>query len=78
LEATLKELWAGASPQHRTATRKLLLLDPKRAVFAIGDLLSNCTSMLYRPDEGALGRLDPILVVMESRSGFSASDRMSF
>src|SRR5438094_9565900 len=39
LEGTLKELWAGASPQHRTAARKLLLLHPRRVVFAIGDLL---------------------------------------
>jgi hypothetical protein len=39
LEATLKELWAGASPQHRTAARKLLLLDAKR-LFTIGDLLN--------------------------------------
>src|SRR6266699_5429115 len=39
LEVTLKELWAGASPQHRTEARKLLLLDAKRAVFTMGDLL---------------------------------------
>src|SRR5580765_783497 len=38
LEVTLKELWAGASPQQRTAARKLLLLDPKSAVFTISDL----------------------------------------
>src|SRR6266566_4483855 len=36
LEATLKELWAGASPQHRTTARKPLLLDPRRVVFTIG------------------------------------------
>src|SRR5437016_11639294 len=40
LEATLKELWAGASPQHRTAARKLFLLDPNRVVLTIGDLLN--------------------------------------
>jgi len=39
LEVTLKELWADASPQHRTAARKLLLLDPSRVVLTIGDLL---------------------------------------
>src|SRR5271170_2022456 len=44
LEVTLKELWAGASPQHRTAARKLALLDPKldqkRVGFTISDLLN--------------------------------------
>src|SRR5205085_2200695 len=40
LEATLKEVCAGASPQHRTAARKLLLVVPRRVVFTIGDLLS--------------------------------------
>src|SRR6266446_2368544 len=40
LELTLKELWAGVSPQHRTAARKLFLLVPRRVVFTIGDLLN--------------------------------------
>src|SRR6266566_6590610 len=40
LEATLKELWASASPQHRTATRKLLLLILRTVIFTIGDLLN--------------------------------------
>src|SRR6266480_5684611 len=53
LEATLKELWAGASPQHRTAARKLLLLDPRRVVFTMGDLLNKGTAMLARWDDCA-------------------------
>src|SRR6266705_5514577 len=52
LEATLKELWAGASPQHRTAARKLLLPDLRRAVLTIGDLLNKGTAVLSRPDDG--------------------------
>jgi hypothetical protein len=40
LEATLKELWAVASPQHRTAARKLLALNPEKVVFTMGDLLN--------------------------------------
>src|SRR5690242_2874842 len=48
LEATLKEVWAGASPQHRTAARKLLLLFPKRVVFTISDLLNKGTAMLHQ------------------------------
>src|SRR5262245_49268433 len=36
LEAMLEELWAGANPQHRTATRKLLhLLVARKVVFTI-------------------------------------------
>src|SRR6266705_5060758 len=42
LEATLKELWASASPQQRTAARKLLLLDAKS--FTISDLLNKGTA----------------------------------
>src|ERR1700720_3556941 len=48
LEVTLKELWAGASPQHRTAARKLILLDPSRVVLTIGDLLNKDTAVLSR------------------------------
>jgi len=55
LEATLKELWADASPQHRTAARKLLLLGPRRVVFTIGDLLNKGKAMLSRPDDGESG-----------------------
>jgi hypothetical protein len=52
LEA-IEELWAGANPQHRTATRKLLLLlVARRVVFTIGDLLNKGTAVLSRPDEG--------------------------
>src|SRR5437660_7482004 len=40
LEPTLKELWADASPQHRTAARKLFLLDPNRVVLTMSDLLN--------------------------------------
>jgi len=49
----LEELCAGANPQHRTATRKLLLLlVARRVVFTIGDLLNKSTAVLSRPDEG--------------------------
>src|SRR5438094_2166046 len=39
LEATLKELWACASPQHRMAASKLRVLIPRPVVFTMGDLL---------------------------------------
>src|SRR6266853_1091556 len=55
LEVTLKELWAGASPQHRRAARKLLLLDPKTVVFTMGDLLNKGIAMLSRSDDGVSG-----------------------
>src|SRR5271155_5366584 len=40
LEVTLKELWAGASPQHRMAAKKLLLLVPRTVIFTIRDAIS--------------------------------------
>jgi hypothetical protein len=46
LELTLKELWADASPQHRTAARKLLVFVRRRVVFNIGDLLNKGTAVL--------------------------------
>src|SRR5437879_13348550 len=52
LEATLKEVWAGASAQHRMAARKLLLLDVRKVVFTMADLLNKGTAMLHRPDDG--------------------------
>jgi hypothetical protein len=45
---TLKEVCAGASPQHRTAARKLPRLDPRKVVFAMGDLPNKGTAMLSR------------------------------
>src|SRR5437879_6237390 len=48
LDATIEEVWAGASPQHRTAARKLLLVVPRRVVFDIGDLLNKGTAALSR------------------------------
>jgi hypothetical protein len=48
VDATLKELWAGAIPQHRTAARKLPVLVPRRIVFGMGDLLNKSTAVLSR------------------------------
>jgi hypothetical protein len=60
LEARLKELWAGANPQHRTAARKLLLLDPGKVVFPIDDLLNKGIAILSRPDDGVLNCRHPV------------------
>jgi hypothetical protein len=65
---TLKELWAGASPQHRTAARKLLLLDRSRVVFTIGDLLNKPTATLSRPGDGASSKLCCVLAGYASTS----------
>src|SRR6266567_4480066 len=58
-EATLKELWAGASAQHRTAARKVLLLLTRRVVFTIGDLLNKGTAVLTQSDDGHT-EFDPV------------------
>src|SRR5580698_7232816 len=59
LEATLKELCAGASPQHRTAARTLFLLSLRRVVLTIGDLPNKGTAMLSRQDDASLGECYP-------------------
>src|SRR5437879_4696215 len=48
LEATLKELWAGANPQHRTAARKHLLLDAKRVALPYAISLTRVQHAVHR------------------------------
>src|SRR2546423_3973307 len=54
LGATLKEVCAGASPQHRTTARRLPLLVQRNVVFDIADLLNKSTAALYRSMTGIL------------------------
>jgi hypothetical protein len=65
LEATLKELWAVASPQHRRTARKLPLLIRKVAL-TIGDLLNKGTALMSRPDDGPSGSWAGVILTQRS------------
>src|SRR5206468_1698123 len=51
LEATFEEVWAAASPQHRTAARKLHLRVLRKVVLSMGGLLYSGTEVLSRADD---------------------------